>query len=117
MISLKQISNGVVVSDIEITGSDFTISRNSGNHLQLDDGVVSGQHAVLMLKSNQYVSEWFNISIRDLDSTNGTYVNNIAIKEQEVTHGDVIRIGTYEFKVFDDKSTSTTETLFYVPDA
>ncbi|MCG6937945.1 MAG: FHA domain-containing protein [Gammaproteobacteria bacterium] len=116
MVVLKQISNGVVISKIEVAEDDFTIGRNNGNSLQLADGVVSGVHAVVSLKPNKYVAEWFDISIRDLDSTNGTYVNDIAIKEQEIRHGDVIRIGTYEFKVFDDKSTSNTETLFYVPD-
>lgn len=114
---LKQISNGVVVSEIELRQGDFTIGRNGGNSLQLEDGVVSGKHAVLTLKSGQYVPEWPDISIRDLDSTNGTYVNNIAIKDQQVKHGDVIRIGTYEFKVFDNKSNASTETMFYVPEA
>ena len=117
MVILKQIVNGTVVSEINISEGDFTIGRNSGNSLQLEDCVVSGEHAVITLKPSPYVPEWFDISIRDLDSTNGSYVNNNAIKEQELKHGDMIRIGTYEFKVFDDKSTTGTETLFHLPEA
>ena len=117
MVILKQIVNGTVVSEINISEGDFTIGRNCGNSLQLEDDVVSGEHAVLTLEPSPYAPEWFDISIRDLDSTNGCYVNNTAIKEQELKHGDMIRIGTYEFKVFDDKSTIGTETLFYVHEA
>lgn len=116
MVVLKQIVNGVVVSEIEVTDGDFSIGRNAGSSLQLEDSVVSGEHALLTLKPSQYVPEWFDISIRDLGSTNGTFVNDIAVKQQEIRHGDMIRVGSYEFKVFDDKSTSNTETLFYVPE-
>ncbi len=116
MIKLKQLVNGTVVSEIDVSEGDFTIGRNSGNSLQLEDGVVSGEHAVLKLEPSSYVPEWFDISIRDLGSTNGTYVNNTAIKEHELKHGDVIRIGAYEFKVFDNRSTDSTQTAFYVPE-
>ena len=116
MIKLKQLVNGAVVSEIDVSEGDFTIGRNDGNSLQLEDGVVSGEHAVLKLEPSSYVPEWFDVSISDLGSTNGTYVNNTAIKQQEIKHGDVIRIGTYEFKVFDNKSTDDTQTIFYVPD-
>jgi pSer/pThr/pTyr-binding forkhead associated (FHA) protein len=117
VVLLKQIVNGTVVSEIAISEGDFTIGRNSGNSLQLEDSVVSGEHAVLTLKPSQYVPEWLEISIRDQNSTNGTYVNNAAVKEQDLRHGDMIRIGTYEFKVFDDKSALGTETLFHLPEA
>ena len=117
MIILKQIVNGTVVSEIDVIKDGFSIGRNQGNSLELEDGVVSGEHAVLTLEPSSYVPEWFDISIRDLGSTNGTFVNNTAIKEQEIKHGDMIRIGTYEFKVFDDKSTAGTETLFHLPEA
>lgn len=60
--------------------------------------------------------EAFDITIRDLGSTNGTYVNNASIKEQRIKHGDVIRLGQHEFKVFDDQSTVGTQTEYYVPE-
>lgn len=113
---LKQIVHGTVVSEIDISEGDFSIGRNSDNSLQLEDSVVSGKHAVITCKPNPYAPEWFEIGIRDLGSTNGTYVNNTAIKQQELKHGDMIRIGVYEFKVFDDESGVGTETLFYVPE-
>ena len=116
MIKLKQINHGAVVSEIDLGEGDFSIGRNHGNSLQLDDDVVSGEHALLKLEQNHYLPEMFDICIRDLDSTNGTYVNNTSVKEEKLKHGDLIRIGSYEYKVFDDQSTVGTETAFYVPD-
>ena len=114
MIKLKHIINGAVVSEIDMNEGQFTIGRNHGNSLQLDDGVVSGEHAMIKLEPSQYLPEVFDITIRDLGSTNGTYVNNTAVKEKEVKHGDSIRIGTYEYKVFDDQSTLGTQTEYYI---
>ena len=116
MIKLKHIINGAVVSEIDMTKGNFTIGRNHDNSLQLDDGVVSGEHAVLTLEPNSYMPEVLDVSIKDLGSTNGTFVNNSSIKEQELKHGDLIRIGTYQYKVFDDQATDGTQTEYYVPD-
>ena len=114
LIKLKQIVNGTVVSEIDMVEGEFTIGRNHGNSMQLDDGDVSGEHAVLKITSNSYLPEQLDIVIRDLGSTNGTYVNNISVKEKEIKHGDAIRICSYEYKLFDDQSNVGTQTE-YVP--
>jgi pSer/pThr/pTyr-binding forkhead associated (FHA) protein len=114
LIKLKHIINGAVVSEIDLSQGEFSIGRNHGNSLQLDDAVVSGQHAVITMTPNPYLPEVFDISIRDLGSTNGTYVNNALVKERDLRHGDSIRIGTYEYKVFDDQSNENTQTEYYI---
>jgi hypothetical protein len=43
-------------------------------------------------------------------------VNSTAVQERELRHGDSIRIGTYEYKVFDDQSTENTQTAYYIPE-
>ena len=116
MIKLKHIVNGVVASEIDMHEGDFTIGRSRGNSLQLDDSVVSGKLAVISLQPNPYMAEIWDISIRDLGSTNGTYVNNAAITERRLKHNDLIRLGTHEFKVFDDKANDATQTEYYVPE-
>lgn len=116
MIKLKHIINGAVVSEIDLAEGEFSIGRNHGNSLQLDDSVVSGEHALLTLKPSPYLPEMLEVSIKDLASTNGTYVNNALIKEQEVKHGDSIRIGSYEYKVYDEHSTVGTQTEYYIPE-
>ena len=116
MLILKHIINTVVVSEIELQQGEFSIGRNHGNSLQLEDGVVSGEHAVIVLEPSPYMPELMDIIIRDLDSTNGTYVNGSRIQEQRLKHGDVIGIGANEFKVYDDKANTGTQTEYYVPD-
>lgn len=116
MIKLKHIVNGVVVSDIEINEGEFTIGRGQGNTLQLDDGVVSTHHAKFIVERSPYMDSIYDITLEDLDSTNGVYVNGAKITRQRLNHSDQIRIGTHEFKIYDPKSGIGTQTEFYVPD-
>lgn len=116
MIKLKHIVNGIAASDIDMAEGEFTIGRNEGNSLQLDDGVVSGNHALITLRADECFPKIFDVTIKDLGSTNGTYVNNASIKESKLMHGDSIRLGTHEFKVFDDQATVGTQTEYYVPE-
>jgi len=117
VLKIKHIVNSVVVSEIVLQEGDFTIGRNTGNNLQLEDGVVSGNHAVLTMTPNKYLPEILDIHIKDLDSTNGVYVNSKKIKELKLKHDDVISIGSNEFKVFDEAQFNAgTQTEYYVPD-
>jgi hypothetical protein len=43
-------------------------------------------------------------------------VNNTSVKEQKIGHGDFIRVGTYEYKVFDDQSVVGTQTEYHLPE-
>ena len=115
MIKLKHIINGAVVSEIDMAAGDFTIGRDHGNSLQLDDGVVSSEHAMITLVANEFLPDTFEVTIRDLGSTNGTYVNGESIKQQVLKHGDYIRIGSYEYKLFDEHSNIGTQTE-YLPE-
>lgn len=113
MIKLKHIIHGAVVSEIAMTEGDFSIGRNHGNSLQLSGGDVSGKHAVLEVVPNSFLPEQLEITIRDLDSTNGTYVNNLLVKEKQIEHDDVIRICSYVYRVFDDQSNVGTQTAYF----
>ena len=113
MIKLKHIVNGAIISEIDIMEGDFSIGRNHGNSLQLDSADVSGEHAVLKLVPNNFLPEQLDVSIRDLGSTNGTYVNNLSVQEKQIKHGDAIRICGYEYRVFDDQSVVATQTAYY----
>ncbi|MBE9568961.1 MAG: FHA domain-containing protein [Proteobacteria bacterium] len=115
MIKLKHIVHGAIVSEIDMDEGAFSIGRNHDNDLQLDDGVVSGKHAILTLAASEFLPEQLDITIKDLGSTNGTYVNGQAIEKKSLRHGDLIRIGTYEYKVYDDQSHVGTQTE-YIPE-
>ncbi len=116
MIKLKHIINTVVVSEYELQEGEFTIGRNHGNSLQLEDGVVSGDHARLIVEANEYMPDMLDLTLVDMGSTNGTFVNGKRIEQQRVRHDDLIRIGTSEFKIFDDHANTGTQTEYYVPE-
>lgn len=71
------------------------IGRDKSNHIQLDDPLVSRNHAIIERIGDIYY-------IRDLDSTNSTYVNKNPIKPGEAKKlqpGSIINIGKCEFQV------------------
>lgn len=107
----------MVVSEAAIQEGDYTIGRAEGNTLQIEDGAISGNHAVMTIRRSPYMRSIFDIFIKDLGSTNGTYVNKLKVKQQRLNHGDQISIGTHEFKIFDDQAGEGTQTEFYVPEA
>lgn len=116
MIKLKHIVNGVVISDIEIKEGEYTIGRGQDNDLQLDEGVVSTNHAKFIIQRSPYMDSIYEITLQDMGSTNGIYVNGKKITNQRLNHSDQIRIGTHEFKIYDPESGIGTQTEFYVPD-
>ncbi|KKK39017.1 hypothetical protein WQ57_05710 [Mesobacillus campisalis] len=62
------------------------IGRSKENHICFSNKLVSGSHCMI-----HYTPDGQAV-IRDLDSSNGTYVNGEAIKEKQLKVGDVILI-------------------------
>lgn len=71
---------------IPLGSSPLRIGRRAGNDLVLSDEKVSGQHAEL-------AAEGGAITLRDLGSTNGSFLDGKRIEEVALTAGDVLRIG------------------------
>jgi hypothetical protein len=63
-----------------------TIGRNPGCTIRIDDAKISGKHAELKVSEGRY-------TITDLNSSNGTYVNQEKIHHRELYQGDRIQIG------------------------
>jgi pSer/pThr/pTyr-binding forkhead associated (FHA) protein len=72
-----------------LTKPETTMGRLSTNDIQLDDGAVSGKHALLVAEAGLYL-------IIDQHSTNGTYLNGERCTRETLRDGDVIQIGRYE---------------------
>jgi pSer/pThr/pTyr-binding forkhead associated (FHA) protein len=70
---------------IPVIGERISIGRRRGD-LVVADPEVSGQHAEIVRTSAGYV-------LRDLASTNGTFLNGQPVKEQVLQPGDEIGIG------------------------
>jgi predicted component of type VI protein secretion system len=76
---------------IPITLSQFLIGRDPQCHLRPANPIISKRHCVIVIREG-------HVFIRDLNSTNGTYVNDMVIKgEHELANGDQINIGPLQF--------------------
>lgn len=82
-------------------GKTIEVGRNSKCEIKLNDSSVSGRHATLF----QANGEWM---IRDNQSSNGTLVNDGAIEEWTLRHGDTIRIGKTEL-VYHEPDSETAD--------
>jgi diguanylate cyclase (GGDEF)-like protein len=76
----------------DITDEEIIIGRSSDANLYLPDPHVSRMHAKITLDKNG------KVSIFDLRSSNGTYVNYHRVSSAELVSGDKLMIGTTIFK-------------------
>ena len=81
--------SGVQQDELVLTKPHTTIGRLPENDIQLDDGTVSGKHAMLVAEAGVFL-------VIDQHSTNGTYVNGEKCAGESLRDGDVIQIGRYE---------------------
>lgn len=66
-----------------------TIGRDAKNSIRLHDSEISRQHAELRWTGNGFI-------LRDLKSSNGTYLNNDRVDSSPLKTGDRIRVGQTE---------------------
>ncbi len=90
---------GVMIEDrpdqfVRLRGGSLTVGRGSRNTLVVSDPQVSTQHAIIRRHGkNDYV-------LYDLDSTNGTFVNDQKVKRKLLHHGDQIRVGKTRLRFY-----------------
>ena len=77
-----------VIQEVVLTRGVVTIGRQPDNLLQIDNPAVSGHHARVYWKDGRYVLE-------DLQSFNGTFLNNSRIREVVLADRNVIAIGKH----------------------
>ncbi|MDM0074064.1 FHA domain-containing protein [Variovorax sp. J2P1-59] len=70
---------------------DNKVGRGPGNDVIVDSSQASRDHAVIDV-------EQAFVTITDLGSRNGTFVNEVRIESQVLVHGDAIRLGAYEMR-------------------
>ena len=77
----------------ELRPGEFTMGREQGCHIELQDSSVSRQHAKLR------VSPAGDIHVVDLGSRTGTYLNEGRVKEVRVTVRDRLRLGAVPLEI------------------
>jgi predicted component of type VI protein secretion system len=81
------VQNGTHLATYELVGDIVMIGRAPLNDIAIDNPVVSAQHAMLLKLGDSY---W----LKDLNSTNGTYINGHLFTYGELKDGDTMRFGS-----------------------
>jgi hypothetical protein len=74
-------------------GSNF-LGRAEGNDFTLNDPTVSSRHCEIVVTE-------MAVKVRDLGSTNGTFVDNQRLQSSEVRSGQILMLGSMEMRLVD----------------
>ena len=110
MARLILMVDGVGVNQFDLDIGDLTMGRSPENDVPIDDLAVSGQHAVIEMVKDENFSSHITYWIRDLDSTNKTYVNDVPVSHQRLHNNDIVKIGWNQFKFVDENEIDTEKT-------
>lgn len=77
--------------------------RDPENHFPVNHPTVSARHAELILTAD-------GVLLRDLDSTNGTFINDALVKQAVLQPGQKLRLGDVEFLI------DTTDAYIAIPE-
>jgi len=75
------------------SGSVKTIGRSTGAEFILEAPLVSRLHCQLSATDE-------SIQVKDLDSTNGTFVNGTRVSTATLRTGDVLKVGRVDLTVY-----------------
>src|SRR5882672_11394823 len=87
---LAAISGKLKGAIFTINEDSLVIGRETAANLCIADASVSRRHSVIEKNAEQFV-------ITDLESLNGTFINDVPVKTRKLEHGDRVRIGESQF--------------------
>ncbi len=80
--------NAAVIREIEIDKDVLTVGRKPDNDVVVDNPAVSGHHCKILRRGGAF-------AVEDLDSTNGTFVNEKRVKSADIKDRDVIGVAKH----------------------
>lgn len=92
MSKLVLLSEGFNGRTYELKVEKTTVGRVEDNTFHIPEPSVSSHHAEIILKGNDVV-------VKDLNSTNGTYINGEKVTEATLKPGQTLRLGTVEMRL------------------
>ncbi len=95
MPKLVVLSEGLTGRSHELKVDKTTIGRVEDNTFQIAEQSVSSHHCEVLLKGSDVV-------VKDLNSTNGTYINGEKITEKVLKPGQILRLGQIEIRLEGD---------------
>lgn len=91
MPKLILMSNRGITKQVALSGSETRIGRTVDNDIVIDENQVSRSHAVLTVDGPF-------VSIKDVGSRNGVFVNGTKVNAQILMNGDTIAIGDSQIR-------------------
>jgi pSer/pThr/pTyr-binding forkhead associated (FHA) protein len=92
MPRLVLLSEGLTGRTYELKGDKTTVGRVSDNAFEIPEASVSSHHCELLLRGNELL-------VKDLGSTNGTFINGDKIEEGVLKPGQILRVGMIEMQL------------------
>jgi hypothetical protein len=93
MPRLVLLSEGMTGRTYDLTIERTTVGRSDENAFTIAEGSVSSRHAELILQGE-------NVLVRDLNSTNGTFINGEQVTgEALLKPGQILRLGLVEMRL------------------
>ena len=100
MAVIIQTVDGVIVNRFDIDKAGLSFGRAASNQVQIDDTAVSTNHAEIVIEESDEGKQVY--VIRDIGSTNGTFLNEQKVERQPLRHKDIIRVGWNNFVFIDE---------------
>lgn len=94
MAKLQVLSGALAGQSYELKVDTTTVGRVEDNALQIADPSVSSHHCEVLLKGD-------DVLIRDLNSTNGSFINGEKITETILKPGQTLKLGNIELRIDD----------------
>ena len=92
MAKLVLLSEGLTGRSYELKVDRTTVGRVEDNAFQISEPSVSSHHCELLLRGNDVV-------VKDLNSTNGTFINGEKVTEVVLKPGQILRLGQIEMRL------------------
>src|SRR5437016_6370426 len=92
MAKLVLLSPGMTGRIHDLKVDKTTIGRVEDNTFQIAEPSVSSHHCEVLLRGSEVV-------VRDLNSTNGTFINGEKVTETVIKPGQVLRLGQIEIRL------------------
>jgi CheY-like chemotaxis protein len=92
MAKLVILTEGLTGLTHELSVNPTTVGRAEGNLFQIIEPSVSGRHCEILLRGNEIV-------VRDLQSTNGTFIKGERITEAILKPGQILRLGQVNLRL------------------
>jgi pSer/pThr/pTyr-binding forkhead associated (FHA) protein len=92
MLRLVILSPGMTGRSQEVTAEKVTLGRLEDNTFQIAEASVSSHHCEVELRGSDVV-------VRDLNSTNGTFIGGDKVTEKVLSIGQILRLGQVELRL------------------